>query len=171
MPTGVRCPSNNYITRCHRRLQLVSWSRSVQFQWQLGIRCPSDSQHQTEGWGPQWPTVEQLSLNAKVLLWSENLGQYVAVCPRLQLTSPTHLISTLSSKVREIYFYKEVCSFVRSLKFLIIVDYVSAYICICIIYLYVAIQQVSSFVYPCLVKEDGLVWFLCLMAYQPLCVI
>ena len=41
------------------------------------------------------------------------LGQYVAVCLRLQLTSHIQPTSTLSNKVWEVYFYKEVCSFVH----------------------------------------------------------
>ena len=69
-PTGSRWVSDNYITRCHRRLG------SVQLQFQLEIRCQrSENQLQTEGLGSQWPTVEQPSQNAKeVLLWSEELG-------------------------------------------------------------------------------------------------
>ena len=60
------------------------------------------------------------------------LGQYVAVLS----PSPTHLSHTRNITLSRIkceryYFYKEVCSFV-SLKFVNIVDYVSAYICICI---------------------------------------
>ena len=52
-------------------------------------------------------------------------GQYVAVYPRLQLTSHTQ---PTENKVWELYFYKK-C--VRSfIEVVIIVDYVSAYICI-----------------------------------------
>ncbi len=63
----------------------------------------------------------------------KNLG---SICSSLS-PSPTNFshttnINPFKNKVWEIYFYKEVCSFVRSLKFVIIVDYVSAYICICI---------------------------------------
>ena len=40
--------------------------------------------------GPQWPTVEQSSkMRKKCCFGQKNLGQYVAVCPRLQLTSHT----------------------------------------------------------------------------------
>ena len=43
---------------------------------QLEIGCQrSENQLQTEGLGPQLPTIEQPSQNAKeVLLWSEELG-------------------------------------------------------------------------------------------------
>ena len=66
----------------------------------------------------------------------KNLGQYVAVCPRLRHISHTQPTSTLSRiKCERYIFYKEVCSFVRSFvhwSSCIIFDYVSAYICICI---------------------------------------
>ena len=59
--------------------------------------------------------------------------------------SPTHLsnttfsqpFATLSNKVWEVYFSKEVCSFV------IIVDYVSVYSCICIMWLYSIISELA----------------------------
>ena len=84
--------------------------------------------------GPQWSTVEQPSQDEKeALLWSEELG---SICSSLS-PSPTHLlhatnINPFENKVWEIYFYKEVCSFIQVI---IIVDYVSAYICIHVVVL------------------------------------
>ena len=56
----------------------------------------------------------------------------IAVCPRLQLTSHTQPTSTLSRIKCKRYIFIKKC--VRSLKFVIMIDYVSAYIysCICI---------------------------------------
>ena len=74
-PTGSRWASNNYITRCHKRLESVSQFESVrvQFQLQLEIGCPwSENQLQTEGLGPQQSMVEQPSQDEEeVLLWSQ----------------------------------------------------------------------------------------------------
>ena len=69
-------------------------------------------------------------MRKKYCYGQKNLGQYVAVCPRLQLTSHTQPTSTLSRIKCERYIFikKCVCSFI---EVVIIVDYVSAYICIC----------------------------------------
>ena len=90
---------------------------SVRASWSpLEIGCQrSENQLQTEGLGPQWPTVEQPSQDARgVLLWSEELG---SICSSLS-PSPTHLshmasINPFENKVWEIYFYKEVCLFIH----------------------------------------------------------
>ena len=62
----------------------------------------------THGWAAQ-PRWER----STAMVARRTLGQYVAVCLRLQLTSHTQPTSTLSNKVWEVYFYKEVCSFVH----------------------------------------------------------
>ena len=126
MPTGSRCMSNNYITRCHRRLELVgvscSWSLSCNSrQWEpapdRGLATLSD---------PRLSSPAEWERSAAIVrgTW----GQYVVVCS----VSNSPLIhnpfrNPFKNKVREVYFSKEVCLFV------IIVDYVSAYICICIV--------------------------------------
>ena len=58
------------------------------------------------------------------------LGHYVAVCPCLQLTSHTQPTSTLSRIKYERYIFIKKCvhSFI---EVIIIVDSVSAYICLC----------------------------------------
>ena len=70
-------------------------------------------------------------MRKKCCYGQKNLGQYVAVRPRLQLTSHTQPTSTLSRIKCERYIFIKKC--VRSfIEVVIIVDYVSAYICICI---------------------------------------
>ena len=86
---GSRWMLDNYITRCPRRFDPV------------GVSWRQDAELRANGWlgakGPQWPTVEQHGQDKKeVMLCQKNLGQYVAVCPCLQLTSHTLPTSTLS---------------------------------------------------------------------------
>ena len=76
---------------------------------QLETRCRTESQQQTEGLGPQRPTVEQPSQGEKEVL----LGQYSSLSPSPAHLSHTTNINPFENKVGEIYFYKEV--FVRSL--------------------------------------------------------
>ena len=72
-------------------------------------------------------------IRKKCCYGQKNLGQYVSVCPRLQLTSHTQPTSTLSRIKSERYIFIKKC--VRSfIEVVIIVDYVSAYI---YIYVYV----------------------------------
>ena len=66
--------------------------------------------------GPQWPTVEQPQprWGRSAAMVRRTLGQSVAVFP----PSPSYLLHTTNikpfeNKVWEIYFYKEVCSFVH----------------------------------------------------------
>ena len=82
--------------------------------------------------GPQWPTVEQPQLRweRSAVMIRRTLGRYSSLSP-----SPTHLSHTqhhsFGNKVWEIYFYKEVCSFVHWSSY-IVFNCVSTYICICI---------------------------------------
>ena len=104
-----------------------SWSQfSSSRSWsQLGTRSRIESQRQTEGWGPQWLTVEQPRQDEKeVLLWSEeiwvNMWQSVPVS-NSPLTHNQHqpFRKPFVDKVWEVYFFfikKCVRSFVRSLK-------------------------------------------------------
>ena len=98
-PTRSRWESNNNITRCHKRLgQLDFEAGRVQFEFQsqfefqpqLGTKCRSESQRQTEGLDPQDPGwAAQQNEEEMLLKYRGTWGQYVAVCPRLQLTSHT----------------------------------------------------------------------------------
>ena len=111
-PTRNRCISNNYITGCHKQLELVgvscSWSSSCSSrQWEQapdrGLAALSD---------PRLSSPAEWERSAVIVrgTW----GQYVAVC-----------CNPFEYSVRGI-FSKELCSF-------IIVDYVSACICIRIV--------------------------------------
>ena len=83
----------------------VSWGQDASVRISLqteGLR-PSV----THGW------AAQLGRERSAAMVRKTLGQYVAVCPCLQLTSHTQPTSTLSNKVWEVYFYKEVCPFVH----------------------------------------------------------
>ena len=118
-PTGSRWVSNNYITRCHRQLELVGV--------RVAVRA-SENQLPAEGLGPQDPGWATQQNEKEVLLKTEEL--WVNMLQSVQ--SPTQLsYTTLSQHFRikcERYFFsKEMCSFV------IIVDHVSAYICIRIV--------------------------------------
>ena len=100
----------------------------------LGTRCRSESQRQTEGFGPSlthgWAVQPRWERSASMVRGT--LSIYIGVCPRLQLTSHTQETSTLSriKWERGIFLWRS--EFVRSFKFVIIVDYVFTYICICI---------------------------------------
>ena len=124
-PTRSRWMSNNYITRCHRQFELVgiscSWSSSCSLrQWEP---VPS------RGLGPSGFPVGQPSRMRKKCCYSQrNLGSICCSLFGLQLTSHTQpFCNPFENKVWDVYFSKELCSFV------IIVDYVSAYICMCIV--------------------------------------
>ena len=104
---------------------------------QLETKCWSESQWQTEGFGPSvthgWATPAKM--RKKCCYGREkNLGQYSSLS-----LSPAHLLHTINitlSKIKyeRLYFYKEVYSFVHWSSF-IIFNYISAYICV------TAIQQ------------------------------
>ena len=136
-PTGSRWASNNYITRCHRRLESVRVSLS-QFQLQLEIGCPClEYQLQTEGLGPQWPTVEQPSQDEEeVLLWSReelwvNMWQSVSVSSS-PLTHNQHQPFRIKC---ERYIFKKKCvrSFIEVCHYCWLCFRIYLYICICIV--------------------------------------
>ena len=102
--TGSRWKSNNDITRCDRKFSSLESVYHSSRQWEpdtaesWALRAP--------GWAAQQNEKEML------LKTKELRGQYVAVF----VQSPTHLLHiTLSQPFRikwEVYFSKEVCSFV-----------------------------------------------------------
>ena len=132
-PAGSRWMLDNYITRCHRRLESVAVP--------VGEGCQrSENKLQTGEFGLSvthgWAAQPACKRSAAMV--GRTLGQYVAACPRLQLTSHTQPTSTLSRIKCERYIFIKKC--VRSFtEVVVLVDYVSAYICI--MYMYVAIQQ------------------------------
>ena len=118
-PTGSRWASNNYITQCHRQFELVGVWVTVQ---------DSENQLPAEGLSPQDPWLSSLAeWERSAALVRGTWSQYVAVCSVSNSPLTHNPFATLSKKVWEVYFSKEVGSFV------IIVDYVSVYICIHIV--------------------------------------
>ena len=128
----MRCPqeagghgSNNDMTRCHRQFELVGVSL-LEFELQFeAVRTSSEQR----AWALRTPGWAVYRIRKKCCYSQRNLVSICCSLFSLQLTSHTqpfhNLFATLSNKVWEVYFSKEVCSFV------IIVDYVSACICIC----------------------------------------
>ena len=109
----------------------VSWSQLLlEFELQFETVRTSSRQRACD---PQWPQLEQPSRMRKKCCYSQrNLGSICCSLFRLQLTSHTQPFSQpfrkpFEKKVWEVYFSKEVCSFV------IIIDHVSAYICVRIV--------------------------------------
>ena len=104
----------------------VSWCQLV------GVRVTvrgSENQLPAEGSGAQDPQLSSPAEWEKKCCYSQrNLGSICCSLFSLHLTSHTqpfrNPFATLSNKVWEVFFSKELCSFV------IIVDYVSACICI-----------------------------------------
>ena len=137
--TGSGCVSDDYITCCHRRLGSVGVAVAVgvsSVPVAVGDRIPAEWElapdrglgpSATHGWAAQLRWRRSAAVVAR-----RTLGQYVTVCLRLQLTTHTLATSTLSNKVWEVYFYKEVRSFVRSLKSSLLFTMSPLYICICI---------------------------------------
>ena len=91
-PTGSRWASNNYITRCPRGPELVAVEVSS-VPVAVGDRMPAEwepapdrglGSSVTHGWAaqPRWG-------RSAAMVARRTLGQYVAVFPRLQLTSHT----------------------------------------------------------------------------------
>ena len=91
-PMGSRWMSNNYITRCHRRLVAVGVRVAVQFQSQLPAEWEPASDR-----GLGRPN----RMRKKCCYSQRNWGQYVAVC--FVFNSPlTH--NPFASLVRDIFF-------------------------------------------------------------------
>ena len=142
-PTESRWGSNNYITQCHRQHQLVgvsgSWISSCSSrQWE-----PSPS----KGLAPSGPPFEQSSRMRKKCCYSKrNLGSICCSLFSLQLTSHTQTFlnpfATLSNKVWDVYFSKELCLFAHYC-WLCFRIYMYTYSCI------TAIQQIDSHGNPC----------------------
>ena len=134
----------------YNQVPQTSWvSSSSCCSWsQLGTRCQIESQRQTEGFGSSvthgWAAQPECERSAAMV--RRNLGQYVAVCPRLQFTSHTQLTSTLSRIKRERYIFIKKC--VRSF------NEVRLYCwqCFCLyLYMYAAIQHIHiQILYLCI---------------------
>ena len=122
--TGSRWTSNNYITRCHRRIEVVGIRVSVP----VGDKMPEWEPAPDSGLG------SSANQNAKeMLLWSEELGVNMWQPPSIS-NSPLTYHKHQAYRIKcEGYIFIKKC--VRSFTEVdIIVDNVSA--CICIIYMY-----------------------------------
>ena len=84
---------------------------------------------------PWWPTVEQPQpiWGRSAAMVRRTLGQYVAVCSRLQLTSHTQEISTLSRIKCESYIFIKKCirTFIEVVIMFDYVPHIFVYIYIC----------------------------------------
>ena len=98
----------------------------------METRWRSESQRQTEGFGPSvthgWATPAKMR-RKKCCYGQKNLGQYSSMSPSPAHPSHTTTITLSRIKCERLYFYKEVYSFVHWSSY-IMLDYVSAYICI-----------------------------------------
>ena len=105
-PTGSRWVSNNYITRCHRRLGSVA----VRIAVPVGDKMPEWELAPDRG-----STVEQPGrMRKKCFYGQKNFG---SICSSL-FPSSFHLshttnINPFANKVWEVYFIKELCSFIE----------------------------------------------------------
>ena len=122
-PTGSRWMSYKNITRCHRRFGsvavTVSSSQLVPVPVAIGVSWGQDAVVRASGrqraLGPQWPQLSSPpKVRKKCCYGQRNFG---SMCSSLSL-SPIHLshtrhINPFENKVWEVYFYKEVCSFVH----------------------------------------------------------
>ena len=109
-PTGSRWTWDNYITRCHRRHGSVAVP--------VGDRMPAEWEPAPDrGLGPSvthsWAAQPECEKSAAMV--RRTLGQYVAVCPHLQLTTHIQPTSTLSRIKCERYIFikKCVCLFIE----------------------------------------------------------
>ena len=140
----IRCRKQVNVKQFYNQMWQTAWVSSLRVssrQWvsvswscrdKLGIRCRRENQFQTEDLGPQDPGWAAQQNEEEVLLWSEELGVNVWQSFSVSNSPLTHnqhqpFRNPFENKVREVYFSKKVCSFV------IIVDYVSAWICILIV--------------------------------------
>ena len=114
--SGSGCTLNNNITRA--LTVSVSWRQDAELRANVRKRALV----------PQWPTVEQphprWGISAAMV--RRTLGQNSSLSP-----SPAHLPDTTNINLSRIKCESYILSvFVRSLKFVIIVESLSAYICI-----------------------------------------
>ena len=107
----------------------VSWSQELESVcWSSSCSSRQGEPTRDRGLGPSGPRLSSpAEWGRSATMTRGTWGQYVAVCSVSNSPLTHNPFTTLSNKVWEVYSSKEVCSFV------IIVDYVSAYICIRIV--------------------------------------
>ena len=107
------------VKQLYNQVPQTAWISSSSVPVAVGVSWGQDARvrisFQTEGLRLSvihgW--AAQLGRERSAAMVRRTLDHYVAVCLRLQLTSHTQPTSTLSNKVWEVYFHKEVCSFVH----------------------------------------------------------
>ena len=100
------------VSQLYNQVPQTAWVSSSWSWSQLGDRMPAwESACRLRACGPHWPTVEQPQprWGRSAAMARRTLGQYVAVCPRLQLTSHTQPTSTLSRIKCESYIFIKKC--------------------------------------------------------------
>ena len=111
--TRSRRTSNNYITGCLRQFELVGVRVAVHFQSQLPAEWEPAPDRGLRPSGPRLSSPAEWGRSAALVrgTW----GQYVAVCSvsNSPLTHNQHQTfrNPFENKVWEVYFSKEVCSF------------------------------------------------------------
>ena len=122
--------SNKNINRTSTAWVGASWSWS-----QLGTRSRIENQRQTEGFGPSvthgWATKPRWGRSV-AMDERRTLNQNNSLSPSPAHLSHTTNINPFENKVWEIYFYKEVCSFVHWSSSLLLTMFPLIFIlCIC----------------------------------------
>ena len=98
-----------------KQVDVKQWYNPVQQEVQLvgvrvlEIRCQCENQLQTEGLWSSGPPVEQLRRMRKKCCYSQNMLQFCSVSNSPLTRNP---FATISNKVWEVYFSKELYPFV-----------------------------------------------------------
>ena len=99
------------VRQLYNQVPQTAWVSSSCSWSQLGTRCRIESQRQTEGFGLSvthgWAVQPECERSTAMV--RRTSGQYVAVCPCLQLTSHTQPTSTLSRIKYERYIFIKKC--------------------------------------------------------------
>ena len=157
-------PSINRCTRVNNRKQAgvrqlynqvpkTVWVTSSCSWSQMETRSRIESQRQTEGFGPSVTHGRAAKMRKKCCYGQKNFG---SICSRLSPFS-THLshttnINPFENKVWEIYFYKEVCSFVHWSSSLLLTMFLHIFVYI-YIYIYMCVCVCVLWVYNTYTKE------------------
>ena len=141
-PTGSRCMSNNYITRCHRQFQLV-WvcelvfeAGRVQFEAVSSSCCWREDAvvraiARQRAWALRTPVEQPSRMRKKCCYSQRNLGSICCSFFSVSNSPLTHNpFATLSRIKCERYIFRKKC--VRSSLSLIMFPHIYAYSCICI---------------------------------------
>ena len=163
------------VKQLYNQVPQTVWVSWVRVAVPVGDKMPEWEPAPDRGLGPSGPTVEQPSrMRKKCCYGQRNLGSICCSLFRLQLTSHTQPLlkpfcNPFENKVWEVYFSKEVCSFV------IIIDYVSACICIWLyntqlrcylLYFFVPVILLGSILWYASLECNSMGWGPSIMAQQ-----